>query len=112
MADESKSNVFKQIILKGPKNILEQSFFRGLKLKAIFTHKNLDFLLKLPRFWGKLEQKVGQPYFFILSLSLSEMFSDSRIHFTFATSASELTPFFHFDFSVSVNFKVLSVFLN
>ena len=108
MANESKSNFFKQKILKGPKNILEQSFFRGLKLKAIITHKNLDFLLKIPRFCGKLEQKVNHTF----SFSLSEMFSDSRIHFTFATSASELTPFFHFDFSVSVNFKVLSVFLN
>jgi len=66
VTNESKSNFFKQIILKGPKNILEQSFFRGLKLKAIFTHKNLDFLLKLPRFCGKLEQKVNHTFSFSL----------------------------------------------
>merc|ERR1719471_316777 len=71
-------------------------FLSGSETESHFYPQKSRFSFETSQIFGQIAAK-GQPYFFILSLS--EMFSDSRIHFTFASSASELTPFFHFDFS-------------
>lgn len=109
MANESKSNVFKADNSKEAEKYFGAVFLSGSETESHLYPQKYGFSFETSQILWQIGAK-GQPYFFILSLS--EMFSDSRIHFTFATSASELTPFFHFDFSVSVNFKVLSVFLN
>jgi len=75
---KAKSNFYKQIILKGPKYILEAVFLLGSETESHFTLKNQDFF-QFHDFWANCSK--GQPYFFILSLSLSKMFSDSRIHY-------------------------------
>jgi len=95
VTNESKSNFFKQIILKRAENYFGAVFLSGSETESHFYPHNSGFSFETPHIFGQIGAK-GQPYFFILSLILSEIFSDSRIHFTFATSASELTPFFSF----------------